>query len=158
MYYSRFHSAIGDIILVGDEQGLQRLYIAIEQAKHDLPIAADWQEDRAFFAEAQSQIQAYLAGELQQFKLKLNPQGTVFQQKVWQQLQQIPYGTCCSYKALAQAVGNAKASRAVGTANGKNPIPLIIPCHRVIGSNGKLSGFAFGEDLKRQLLQLEAAL
>jgi len=108
------------------------------------------------FGEAKRQLTAYFNGELQTFNLKLNPEGTEFQKKVWDKLMEIPYGETRSYKDIAILIGNENASRAVGMANGKNPIPLIVPCHRVIGSNGKLTGFAFGVELKKKKFDLES--
>jgi methylated-DNA-[protein]-cysteine S-methyltransferase len=104
------------------------------------------------------QLQEYLEGERSVFDLPLAPQGTEFQQKVWKVLQEIPYGKTCSYKDIASRIGNIKASRAVGMANNKNPIPIIIPCHRVIGVNGKLVGYAGGLDVKEKLLKIEKLL
>lgn len=101
------------------------------------------------------QLNAYFAGKLESFDLPLAPEGTPFQQKVWKELCQIPYGETISYGELARRIGNASASRAVGLANGSNPIPIVIPCHRVIGSNGKLTGYGGGLDIKEKLLALE---
>ena len=101
------------------------------------------------------QLEAYFAGELQRFDLALAPDGTDFQQAVWQALTTIPYGATCSYGEIARQIGKPKASRAVGAANGQNPIPIIIPCHRVIGSTGKLTGFGGGLAAKEILLELE---
>ena len=101
------------------------------------------------------QLQEWFAGERQTFALPLAPEGTEFQKIVWKQLQKIPYGETCSYSDLAQAINKPTASRAVGAANGKNPIALIIPCHRVIGANGTLTGYAYGVELKQKLLALE---
>ena len=107
------------------------------------------------FKEPIRQLQAYFAGELENFDLPLGPQGTPFQQKVWNELCRIPYGQTISYGELAKRIGNPNASRAVGLANGSNPIPILIPCHRVIGSSGKLVGYGGGLELKRRLLELE---
>lgn len=104
---------------------------------------------------AMQQLDAYFTERLSVFELPLAPNGTAFQQQVWQALRQIPYGTTTSYKKLAQTLGNEKLIRAVGTANGSNPIAIIIPCHRVIGSGGQLVGYAGGIDRKLKLLQLE---
>lgn len=104
------------------------------------------------------QIEAYAAGHRIDFNLPLAPRGTGFQQRVWNALRKIPAGETTSYGVLAAKLGNPKAARAVGRANGTNPICLIIPCHRVIGADGSLTGFAFGEDIKRQLLEHEGAL
>jgi len=104
---------------------------------------------------ANKELQEYFTGERKTFSLPLEPQGTEFQQKVWKALQEIPYGKTCSYKNIAENIGNIKASRAVGMANNKNPIPILIPCHRVIGANGKLVGYAGGLELKEKLLETE---
>lgn len=105
--------------------------------------------------EARDQLRAYFAGRLRRFDLPLAPQGTPFQQRVWRALQDIPYGRTCSYRELAAAVGNARACRAVGRANGRNPLMIVIPCHRVIAAGGGLGGYSGGLDCKRFLLALE---
>lgn len=107
--------------------------------------------------QASQQLRAYFAAELQNFDLPLDPRGTPFQISVWHALLRIPYGQTRSYRQIAEAVGSPKAVRAVGAANGQNPIPILIPCHRVIGSNGKLTGFGGGLPLKRSLLDLESS-
>ena len=114
-----------------------------------------WTKDSTPFAEPIRQLRAYFAGELEAFDLPLAPQGTPFQLKVWNRLCDIPYGETISYGELARRIGNPNASRAVGLANGSNPIPIIIPCHRVIGSNGKLTGYGGGLPIKEKLLALE---
>ncbi len=114
-----------------------------------------WQRSPSDLADAVEQLQAYFAGELQRFTLPLAPEGTDFQRTVWQALTDIPYGQTISYGQLAASIGRPSASRAVGGANGKNPIPVIIPCHRVIGSDGSLTGFSGGLSLKRRLLRIE---
>jgi methylated-DNA-[protein]-cysteine S-methyltransferase len=115
----------------------------------------EWREDKAPLREVIQQLRAYFAKELETFELTLAPEGTDFQQSVWNELCGIPYGETISYGELAKRVGNPKASRAVGAANGQNPIPIIIPCHRVIGSDGKLTGFGGGLPIKQKLLALE---
>jgi methylated-DNA-[protein]-cysteine S-methyltransferase len=114
-----------------------------------------WREDAAPLTETVRQLQAYFAGDLETFNLSLAPEGTPFQIEVWQRLRDIPYGQTISYGELARRIGNPKASRAVGLANGSNPIPIVIPCHRVIGSNGKLTGYGGGLPIKEKLLALE---
>lgn len=114
-----------------------------------------WIEDNTIFPDAVSQLTEYFDGRLKQFDLNLQPKGTEFQQQVWQALLTIPYGTTVSYGDIAEQINNPKAFRAVGLANRSNPIPIIIPCHRVIGKNGKLTGFAGGLDIKQTLLALE---
>ncbi len=113
------------------------------------------EEETEVLTEAHRQLDAYLAGELKEFSLPLAPRGTGFQREVWEALRRIPYGETASYKEIAEAVGRPRAFRAVGMANNRNPIPVIIPCHRVIGSDGGLVGYGGGLDLKRRLLDLE---
>lgn len=108
--------------------------------------------------QAKAELKEYFAGTLKEFTVKLSPTGTEFQKKVWEELLKIPYGTTICYEELAIRTGNPKASRAVGSANGKNPIPFIIPCHRVIAKNGGLGGYGLGLDLKKYLLNLEGSL
>lgn len=115
----------------------------------------EWQLDPSSFEEVKRQLDQYFKGRLKSFDLELKTGGTPFQQQVWQALAKIPYGSTISYGDLAVQIGNPKAVRAVGLANGKNPIPIIIPCHRVIGKNGSLTGFGGGLDVKRFLLELE---
>lgn len=111
--------------------------------------------DTPFLRNVKKQLDEYFSGTRKSFDIKLAPAGTTFQQSVWQALQKIPYGQTASYKDIAEKINNPKAFRAVGMANNKNPIAIIIPCHRVIGSNGNLVGYAGGLDLKQQLLELE---
>ena len=138
-------------MLAADDQGLRQ----IDFAKPTTKPQPDWREDRAPLRETIRQLKAYFAGDLEDFDLPLAPMGTPFQQSVWKRLCDIPYGKTISYGELARRVGNPKASRAVGLANGSNPIPIIIPCHRVIGSNGKLTGYGGGLPIKEKLLSLE---
>ena len=113
------------------------------------------QRETPLLQEAARQLTAYFQGQLRNFSLPLQPKGTTFQRSVWEQLQRIPYGQTCSYGDIARACGNPKASRAVGMANNRNPISIIIPCHRVIGADGKLVGYGGGLDIKIRLLELE---
>ena len=118
---------------------------------------SDYQEkDTKLLLEAKKQLEEYFEGKRKVFDLPLKQEGTEFQKKVWEALEKIPYGETRTYKEIAKMVGNEKASRAVGMANNKNNIPIIIPCHRVIGSNGKLVGYALGLDMKQYLLDLES--
>ncbi len=155
MYYTQFNSPLCEIILVGDEEGLSHLHLKTGEGKRKFRISDDWKKNDDFFAEIKKQINEYFKGRRTQFTIKLNPGGTDFQKKVWIELMKIPCGTVCSYKDIAAALGNDKASRAVGTANGRNPIPLIIPCHRVIGADGGLGGFAHGLSIKQKLIAFE---
>lgn len=153
-YYYYYPSPIGKLLLAGDGQSLSLLgFPEGSMARKHEP---DWIEDKSRFADVIAQLDQYFSGERQDFDLTLSPQGTAFQQQVWQGLCEIPYGETWSYGQLAQHIGKPKASRAVGAANGINPIPVIIPCHRVIGANGKLTGFGGGLETKSYLLNLEA--
>lgn len=153
MYYCWFNSPIGKLLLAGDEQGLQRL--GFPQGKGHVAPESDWVENDNFFTEVKRQLNAYFDGELKEFSLALAPRGTEFQLRVLDALQRIPFGETCSYGELARVIGKPNASRAVGAANGRNPLPIVIPCHRVIGSNGTLTGFGGGLDVKQFLLNLE---
>ncbi len=155
MYYTRFETPLCEIILAGNEKGLSRLHLNTGKGKRDFKISKEWNLNHSFFAEPIKQIKAYFDGNRKEFNVTLNPQGTAFQKKVWHELSGIAYGDLRTYKDIAKAVGNENASRAVGMANSKNPIPLIIPCHRVIGSNGKLTGFAHGLAIKKKLIDFE---
>lgn len=154
MYYTIYKTKYCPIILVGDDHGLQALHLDMDSSK-DFKIDPSWVENKDFFEVVITQLNEYFAGFRKEFSIKLNPNGTYYQKKVWHLLQKIPYGKVYSYKDIAELSGNPKASRAVGMANSKNPIPLIIPCHRVIGSNNKLTGFAYGVEMKAELLKLE---
>ncbi|TKG95593.1 methylated-DNA--[protein]-cysteine S-methyltransferase [Puteibacter caeruleilacunae] len=153
MHYTIFKSAIGPIVLVGNKDGLTHLYV--DNNTKEFSIDKDWIRDDGLFQEVKQQLNEYFSGERKAFDLKLNPQGTDFQRKVWGELCRIPYGEAYTYKDVAVAIGNPKGSRAVGMANNKNPIPIIVPCHRVIGANKKLVGYAYGLPVKQHLLELE---
>ncbi|HEU0123849.1 MAG TPA: methylated-DNA--[protein]-cysteine S-methyltransferase [Bryobacteraceae bacterium] len=140
---------IGPLVLAGDRRALRQLRFFGRQEEA-------WIVDRAPFRDAIDQLKAYFAGKLTDFDLSLAPEGTPFQQSVWDALLTIPYGETTSYSAVARQIGRPNAIRAVGAANGANPIPIIIPCHRVIGSNGKLTGFGGGLPTKEHLLKLES--
>jgi methylated-DNA-[protein]-cysteine S-methyltransferase len=146
-------SPLGPLLLAGDNDVLQQ----IEFVNGRRPVSPDpeWQKDDKPFREVLKQLRAYFAGKLEDFDLPMSPQGTEFQRGVWKKLCDIPYGETISYGELAKRIGNPKACRAVGLANGTNPIPIIIPCHRVIGSNGKLTGYGGGLPIKEKLLALE---
>jgi len=151
--YTQIESPIGPLLLAADESGLReiRFVHGRQPAKPD----PDWKKDDAPLRETIRQLREYFTGELEEFDLPLSPQGTPFQLSVWKRLCEIPYGETISYGELAGRIGNPNASRAVGLANGSNPIPIIIPCHRVIGSNGKLTGYGGGLPIKEKLLALE---
>jgi methylated-DNA-[protein]-cysteine S-methyltransferase len=151
--YTYLESPIGTLLLAGNAEGLQQILFSTDgRPANPNP---EWQEDPSSLDEAMRQLKAYFAGELENFDLPLSPQGTPFQQRVWGELQKIPYGETISYGELARRIGNPKASRAVGLANGSNPISIVIPCHRVIGANGKLTGYGGGLPIKEKLLALE---
>ncbi|MFT5501994.1 MAG: methylated-DNA-[protein]-cysteine S-methyltransferase [Woeseiaceae bacterium] len=153
MYYCYFETPIGDLLLAGNEDALHM--IGFPEGSMRREAEADWIYSDKPFAEARRQLGAYFAGELQSFDLKLSPNGTEFQLQVLDELQKIPYGTTASYGDIAKRIGRPKAVRAVGAANGRNPLPIIIPCHRVIGSSGDLTGFGGGIPTKKALLRLE---
>lgn len=155
MYYTRFDSPLCEIILVGDGDGLANLHLNTGEGKRNFEIPEDWALNPDFFEDTVKQIKEYIYGKRIRFNVKLNLRGTDFQRTVWHKLCEIPYGELRTYKDVAEAIGNQKAARAVGMANSKNPVPLIIPCHRVIGSNGKLTGFAHGLSIKETMINLE---
>ncbi|MFG2717624.1 methylated-DNA--[protein]-cysteine S-methyltransferase [Streptomyces sp. NPDC048416] len=147
-------SPYGPLTLVAADGVLSRLYMVGQ--RHRPPEDTFGERDGGGpFPEVIRQLEAYFAGELTLFELDLNMVGTLFQQRVWRRLQQIPYGETRSYGELAEALGNPNASRAVGLANGKNPVGIIVPCHRVIGANGSLTGYGGGLDRKQRLLAFE---
>jgi methylated-DNA-[protein]-cysteine S-methyltransferase len=151
--YTQISSPLGPLLLAGNDSGLRHIMFTGEVQFASLDPA--WREDATPLTETIRQLQAYFAGSLETFNLPLAPKGTPFQMEVWQRLRDIPYGQTISYGELARRIGNPKASRAVGLANGSNPIPIVIPCHRVIGSNGKLTGYGGGLPIKEKLLALE---
>lgn len=155
MYYDIIKSPIRPILLAGDEEGLKHIIFLKDEQKVKIP--DDWVENKEFFREVERQLEAYFSGKLKCFDLKLAPEGTDFQKSVWKALCEIPYGETRTYKDIATSIGKPKAYRAVGLANNRNPIAIIVPCHRVIGSNGKLVGYASGLDVKEFLLRLEEA-
>lgn len=152
--YSVVPSPLGELRIVVDDAGrlvrLDMLPFA--------PLPLDSVRDAALCSEVALQLQQYFAGERREFTLALAPRGTAFQQRAWQALLQIPFGESCSYAAQAARLGNGKAARAVGTANGRNPIAIVVPCHRVVGADGSLTGYAGGVERKRWLLAHERAV
>jgi methylated-DNA-[protein]-cysteine S-methyltransferase len=153
MFYTQIESPLGPLLLAADDAGLRQILFV--NGRHPARPESSWKEDRVPLNDAIRQLHAYFGGELEKFDLPLAPEGTPFQLGVWRSLCDIPYGETISYGELAGRIGNAKASRAVGLANGSNPIPIVIPCHRVIGSNGKLTGYGGGLPIKEKLLALE---
>jgi methylated-DNA-[protein]-cysteine S-methyltransferase len=146
-------SPYGPLTLVAEDGSLCGLYMTDQ--RHRPPQDTFGDRDDTLFEEARQQLKAYFAGELKEFTLQLHLHGTPFQRAVWDQLRRIPYGETRSYGELADALGNPGASRAVGLANGKNPIGIIVPCHRVVGADGSLTGYGGGLPRKRRLLDFE---
>lgn len=153
MEYARSNSPIGILTIAADEEGLHSIAFGDETRLY--PGSFQPEPVHGATLETLRQLRAYFEGRLSSFDLPLKPAGTQFQLEVWDELLKIPYGSVISYGELARRIGKPTASRAVGAANGSNPIPIVIPCHRVIGSNGKLTGYAGGLSIKEALLQHE---
>jgi len=151
--YSTVTSPIGELLLASDGASLTGVYM--QGQRHGAGRTKDWKRDDAALEQARAQLRAYFAGELRDFELPLAAEGTPFQQRVWRALCDIPYGETISYGELARRIGQPAASRAVGLANGRNPISIVVPCHRVIGANGSLTGYGGGLERKRWLLAHE---
>ena len=163
--YQVIPSAVGPLLLTADESGLTRVWFEKGGRRHDPQ--HDWLrveeagrdgEQVSTIAAARAQLDEYFAGRRTRFELPLSPLGTPFQRRVWAALAEIPYGRTISYLELARSVGDERAVRAVGGANGKNPLPIVLPCHRVIGADGSLTGFGGGIERKRWLLEHEGAI
>lgn len=151
--YTRIDSPVGSLMLAGDDDSLQ--YVGFPAGKRSRQPLDSWRREDALFGETIRQLRAYFAGELTAFELPLQFNGTAFQKLVWSALRDIPYGETRSYGELAEGIGRPTASRAVGAANGANPLPIVVPCHRVIGANGALTGFGGGVETKAFLLRHE---
>ena len=149
------HFPIGHLVLVAGDDGLREIRFRGEVPERP---AGPGDPGTEILDEAEAQLTAYFAGDLRDFDLSLAPRGTDFQLRVWSTLAEIPYGETWSYGDLAKRVGQPTASRAVGAANGRNPLPIVLPCHRVIGADGSLTGYGGGLEIKRHLLRLEGAL
>ena len=154
MYYCYLTTPIGDLLLAGEDEALS--LVAFPEGSMRRDPEPDWIYNEKQFATARQQLTEYFAGDRKNFDLPLSLAGTKFQLRVLEELQRIPYGETTSYGDIAARIGKPKAMRAVGAANGRNPIPIIVPCHRVIGRSGDLTGFGGGLDAKQALLQLEA--
>ena len=162
--FTRFSSPVSELVLTATDAGLTGIYFPT--SRHGPPPLErdDWVEDDGsgsgivVLARTRRQLEEYFAGNRTTFDVALAAQGTGFERRVWGALQAIPYGTTLSYGELARRLGDGRATRAVGAANGRNPIPIIVPCHRVVGSRGELTGFGGGIDRKRWLLEHEGAL
>jgi methylated-DNA-[protein]-cysteine S-methyltransferase len=151
--YRILDTPLGPLTLVGHDETLQQIRFPRPGGEPDIPEGST--ACGSSLAAASKQLGEYFEGSRRVFELAVAPEGTPFQQTVWKALQDIPWGETRSYGAVSAAIGRAGAARAVGAANGRNPIPIVIPCHRVIGSDGSLTGFAGGLQIKRQLLALE---
>ncbi len=153
MKYTVLDSPVGPLMLAGDESALRELWF-LQGRQRQAPNPA-WTESARAFAEPVRQLKAYFAGRLKTFTCAVDPGGTAFQARVWTALREVAYGETISYGELARRIGDPKAVRAVGLANGANPISIVIPCHRVIGADGTLVGYGGGLPIKRALLSLE---
>lgn len=154
MYYCYFDTPIGELLLAGESDALSMIGFPKGAMRRDPE--PDWIYNEGPFEKVQTQLSEYFRGERKDFDLPLKLDGTEFQISVLEALREIPYGETTSYGAIAKQIGRPKAMRAVGAANGRNPIPIVVPCHRVIGSTGDLTGFGGGLDTKEALLRLEA--
>ena len=152
--YTTIDSPIGELLLAGDGESLSHLHML--DAPRPFTPSPEWRREEESFAEVARQLTEYFGGERREFALPLALQGNEFELRVWAALQEIPYGETASYGQVARAIGAPTAARAVGLANGRNPISVIVPCHRVIGSDGSLTGYGGGLPRKRYLLDLEA--
>jgi methylated-DNA-[protein]-cysteine S-methyltransferase len=155
MRYTFIDSPLGALLAVRDDVGLTGLYLP--SGKAAISPDPSWELDDAAFDDVRDQLAEYFAGDRREFDLPLHPAGTAFQQRVWTALREIPYGETATYGQTAAEIGEPGAARAVGLANGQNPVPIIVPCHRVIGANGSLTGYGGGLDAKRWLLSHEAS-
>ncbi len=156
MLYTTFDSPIGELLLAGDASGLRVL--SMQDARRPRRIGHDWERDDKSFAPPRTQLLEYFDGTRTEFDVELSLHGNAFEQRVWRELLAIPYGETVSYGHIAKTIGAPSAARAVGLANGRNPVALIVPCHRVIGANGSLTGYGGGLERKRYLLDLESGV
>jgi methylated-DNA-[protein]-cysteine S-methyltransferase len=150
---------IGTLCLAADGDDLIAVHMGdADSLRARMGLRREWQRSNAALADARRQLDAYLAGELREFTLRVAPAGTPFQQRVWEALLTIPYGVTVSYGEIARRIDAPGAARAVGAANGQNPIAIVVPCHRVIGANGSLTGYGGGMQRKKYLLDLESGV
>ena len=152
--YETFESPIGELLAVGDGEALSGLFM--QDGRRPVTALADWERDPEPFGRLRAQLDEYFTGARREFDLALAPRGSEFQLRVWEALREIPYGETESYGELAARIGRPGSARAVGAANGQNPIAVVVPCHRVIGASGSLTGYAGGLERKRLLLDLES--
>ncbi|KFN44883.1 methylated-DNA--[protein]-cysteine S-methyltransferase [Arenimonas oryziterrae] len=153
MWFDQFDTPIGLLTIAGEPQALR--HVLFPSNRHDIGDRSGWKRDGAPLRAAREQLLAYFEGERRQFDLPLDPVGTPFQRRVWTVLAEIPFGATWSYGDVARRLGEPKAVRAVGAANGRNPLPILLPCHRVIGADGSLTGFGGGLPIKQFLLAHE---
>ncbi|HEY6565561.1 MAG TPA: methylated-DNA--[protein]-cysteine S-methyltransferase [Pirellulaceae bacterium] len=153
VWYSYAPSPLGNLLMTANEDGLTGLFFPCHQQR-SAP-QSGWVSDAQPFQNLRRQLDAYFRGNLRDFDVPLSMSGTPFEQRVWTALREIPYGVTVSYRDIAEQIGQGKAFRAVGLANGRNPIPILVPCHRVIGANGQLTGYGGGLETKKWLLELE---
>ncbi len=153
LYYDILPSPIGDLLIIAQEFALREIVFQTKEQTHT--IKSEWIHGSELIEKTKNELKAYFTGELKQFSVQVNPHGTPFQKLIWKEVMAIPYGQVCSYQDVANNINNPAACRAVGRANSQNPIPIVIPCHRVIGKSGKLTGYAGGLDRKQTLLENE---
>lgn len=146
-------SPLGEILIAGSERGVS--WISFRKSTRPSDIDPSWERGALFLEPAARQLKEYFAGTRREFDLRLDPHGTEFQKKVWKALCKVPYGKTVSYGEIARMIGAPKSSRAVGAANGANPLPIVVPCHRIVGSSGALTGYTGGLEFKKGLLELE---
>ncbi len=156
MLYTTFDSPIGELMAVGDGRAFHGLHM--QEGRTAIKVGGGWKAVDEPFAELRSQLAEYFAGRRRSFDLSLQMRGNPFDQRVWRALQEVPYGETVSYGEIARRIGEPFASRAVGVANARNPIAVVVPCHRVIGADGSLTGYGGGLERKRLLLDLEAGV
>ncbi len=156
MYYTRFDTEYCEIILAGDESGLKNLHLNTGKGKRIFDICSSWIRNDIFFRDTALQLKEYFEGNRKAFNIRLNPEGSEYQKKVWKEVSAVKFGETASYSEIAERTGNRRSARAAGMAVSKNPVPIIIPCHRIVGSDGRLTGFAHGLEMKRLLLDFEA--
>ena len=154
MWYDNIKTPVGRLTMAADGDGLR--YVLFETSRYEAAGRESWTRDASAVRDARHQLLEYFAGERRRFDLALSPQGTPFQLSVWRALREIPFGATWSYADVARQIAAPKAVRAVGAANGRNPLPIVVPCHRVIGSDGSMTGFGGGLGVKQFLLRHES--
>ncbi|MFT3807555.1 methylated-DNA--[protein]-cysteine S-methyltransferase [Arenimonas sp.] len=153
MWFDDFKTPVGLLTVAVDRRGVR--HIRFQSERHPIRIESEWKRDAGAAREVREQLMQYFAGERREFDLPLHPVGSEFQLQVWNTLAEIPFGQTWCYEDVARRLGDLKATRAVGAANGRNPLPIVLPCHRVIGKDGSLTGFGGGLPIKQYLLEHE---